>query len=286
MKTMPPGFNRKILLLVALGFLGCEKAKPFFSDQVKVMYIHSRKMDKGIATAVVTPAGYEDEANIERRYPVIVLLHGYSGDFRQWQKITDLPALASRHGVILVCPDGGFDSWYLDSPVLENKRYKSFIINDVLSRIDQDFRTLGPKARAITGLSMGGHGAIRFISLYPDSFVAAGSMSGILDLRVFPNSWKIADYLGGHNENQQRWRSASAVNLLDSLKGKGKGIMVDCGRDDFALSVNRAYRDSAAVKGVEINYAEKPGSHNGDYWKKAIDPQITFLKSYFKPAAK
>ena len=252
------------------------------AEQLRVDAIPSRALGKVVPTTVVLPKSYLAAAEKARAYPVIYLLHGYSGDHSQWSQITDLPALADTYQVIFVCPEGGYDSWYFDSPVADSMQYESHIMREVLPYIDSHYRTLGAKARAITGLSMGGHGALRFMSLYPDSFVAAGSMSGILDLRPFTDKWNLANRLGDYNTFPRRWAENSDVNLVRFLRGKKKGIVVDCGTEDFAIGVNRAYRDSAAVHGVAIQYQEMPGAHSHDYWAARIEPQVRFLVRSFK----
>ncbi len=265
-----------LLLLFALILSWhCEKLKPIVSGRVRIEYIASPSMNRYLPLAVILPEHYESAPS--RRYPVIYLLHGYGGDYMQWLKIADLPALASSYETLLVCPDGGKDSWYIDSPVDSTVRYETHLLREVIPHIDSTYRTLGAAGRAIVGLSMGGHGALRFLSLYPDSFVAASSMSGILDLRVFPNSWNLAGRLGELERAPQRWRRNSNVILVRRLHGKNKPILVDCGTDDFALAVNRAYRDSAAVHGVAIQYEEYPGSHNREYWASRIEAHIQFL---------
>lgn len=279
--------KRPAFLCVVLAFAlacstpACERIAPYVKGQIKILYIPSVAMAKRIAATIVLPEGYAQKENKNKKYPVIILLHGYSGDFKQWQTIADLPRLASRYETILVCPDGGYDSWYFDSPVDAGSQYESFIMRDVIAFVDTTYRTLGARGRAITGLSMGGHGAVRLISVYPDSFVAAGSMSGILDLRVFPVSWNIAGRLGSMQEHPQRWAMGSAVNLVKNLQGKGKCLIIDCGTNDFALAVNHAYRDSAAVHGVAITYEESEGGHDHAYWAKRIEPHIRFLQACF-----
>ncbi len=270
-----------VLLLVFGLFNSCERIKPLLSGQVHIEYVSSASMHTFIPLATILPESYHQKENQNRRYPVIYLLHGYSGDYMQWIKIADLPALASKYETILVCPDGGYDSWYVDSPVDSTVRYETHILREVITYIDTTYRTMGHRGRAITGLSMGGHGALRFISLYPDSFAAAGSMSGILDLRPFPQSWNIQGRLGPYEQFKERWAKNSNVILVRRLKGRNKGILVDCGTEDFALAVNRAYRDSAQVHGVPVEYGEFPGGHNREYWRSRIEAHIQFLQKFF-----
>ncbi|KAA3619526.1 MAG: esterase family protein [Calditrichaeota bacterium] len=276
-----------LLFLSSFLFPNCEKLENFAKGQKRLEYVRSREMQLLIPTSVILPEEYYKSPDVEnKRYPVIILLHGFGGDHAQWPRIADLKKIANNTQVIFVCPDAGYDSWYFDSLFESSKLYyERHIIQEVITHIDTSYRTLGAQGRAITGLSMGGHGALRFISLYPDSFVAAGSMSGILDLRVFPLSWNIAKRLGPFKDFPHRWKTHSSINLLSRLKGQKKGIIIACGTDDFALAVNRAYRDSAAVHEVEISYTEATGGHTQKFWKDHLSNQVQFLKKYLLPSA-
>lgn len=269
--------SRAALVLSALLVSFACDVTPENRRQSRLVSVFSPEMRKSVPVTVVVPEQYDAATRSLTRYPVIYLLHGYSGDHRQWSQIVNLAQLATRHRAIFVCPDGGYDSWYLDSPVADSVRYQSFIIRTLIPRIDSTYRTLGTAGRVITGLSMGGHGALRLMSLFPDSFAAAGSMSGILDLRPFAARWNLSGRLGTYDQQRDAWDRASAIQLIPLLAGKNKGILVDCGSDDFAIAVNRAYRDSARVHGVTLSYEEGPGGHSREYWARRIEPQIRFL---------
>lgn len=98
--------------------------------------------------------------------------------------------------MIIVCPDGR-NSWYWDSPVDPSMQMESFFTDCLIPTVDSLYRTMPARGgRAITGLSMGGHGALWLAWRHPDLFGAAGSMSGGVDIRPFPANWNMADRLG------------------------------------------------------------------------------------------
>ena len=89
------------------------------------------------------------------------------------------------------------NSWYFDSPVLKDFQYESFYTKTLVPYIDAHYRTVASRqGRAITGLSMGGHGALFLAMRHTDLFGACGSMSGGVDIRPFPLNWNIPDVLG------------------------------------------------------------------------------------------
>ena len=85
------------------------------------------------------------------------------------------PEIADEKGIIFVCPDGK-DSWYWDSPKNPAYRYETFVSSELVNYIDRNYKTIADrKGRAITGLSMGGHGAMWLGIRHKDVFGAAGS---------------------------------------------------------------------------------------------------------------
>ena len=91
--------------------------------KVDTLSVYSQKMKRSLSTIVYTP-----DAAGEAKYPVIYLLHGYSGNSTTWPGITDVARLADTYRTIIVCPDGQ-NSWYVDSPVDPSMRFETFISN-------------------------------------------------------------------------------------------------------------------------------------------------------------
>ncbi|WP_372490070.1 alpha/beta hydrolase [Chitinophaga sedimenti] len=88
---------------------------------------------------------------------MVYLLHGYSGNQSDWiKKVPVIKNIADRDSIIIVCPDGGFGSWYFDSPIDKGFQYETFVGSEVPAYVDKNYRTLAdPAHRAIAGLSMG-----------------------------------------------------------------------------------------------------------------------------------
>jgi len=124
--------------------------------------------------------------------PTVYLLHGYSGNYAGWVKIApQLQDKADQLQINIVCPDAA-NSWYFDSPIDSSIRYESYIIKELIPYIDQHYSSINSRTkRAITGLSMGGHGGLYLSIRHLDVFGAAGSTSGGVDFRPFPNNWEI-----------------------------------------------------------------------------------------------
>ena len=185
--------------------------------EIDTVQIYSEAMKKEIPALIVTPEAYTEA---EQNYPVIYLLHGYSDSYSGWTtKASVVPSLADRHEVIVVMPDGGYNSWYIDSPLDPDSQYETHVAEEVVAFVDENYRTLDSKSgRAITGLSMGGHGGLFLGIRHQETFGAAGSMSGGVDLTYDIHRWEIAEKLGPYSQNPERWDSLSVVNLVEDRK--------------------------------------------------------------------
>jgi S-formylglutathione hydrolase FrmB len=233
-------------------------------------------MNKSIKVVVIKP-------KLNKKLPVVYLLHGHGGNYAAWLK--DAPQLqqrATETEAILVMPDGGYNSWYFDSPIDQTVRYESFITKELIPYIDSAYTTLANKDyRAITGLSMGGHGAFYLAIKHKELFSAAGSICGGLDIRPFPNNWQINKVLGSITTHKENWEKNTIINLIDSLKDGDLHLVFDCGIDDFFFPVNQQVHQKMLNLKIKHDYITRPGTHNGAYWKNSIDYHLLYFKKHF-----
>lgn len=211
------------------------------------------------------------------------LLHGYSGNYAQW--MNDAPQLAQKADelqMILVCPDGGYGSWYINSPVDTSFQYETFISKELVAYVDARYKTIADKNhRAVTGLSMGGHGGLYVSIRNKEVFGAAGSLCGGVDIRPFPNNWDLIKRLGDTICCKQNWEQYTVMNVVNQLKNNELKLIIDCGLGDFFLDVNRALHQKLMAMNIEHDYIERPGKHDKAYWSNAIDYQLLFFKKWF-----
>src|SRR5208337_5648567 len=87
-----------------------------------VVQIPSACMNKNFNALVVTP---EDYTTGDKRFSKLFLLHGYSGDCMTWSTVAPIDEYADKYRIIFVCPDGNYNSWYIDSPVRQDSKFES-----------------------------------------------------------------------------------------------------------------------------------------------------------------
>ncbi|WP_339739034.1 alpha/beta hydrolase family protein [uncultured Sunxiuqinia sp.] len=252
-----------------------------FAAQVDTLRVESQVMKKNISNVVIVPESYQEGTE---NLPVVYLLHGATGDYRDWvSKVPAVKAYADHYRLMIVCPDGGFTSWYFDSPVDEAMQYETYVSRELVQAIDQQYRTIpSPEGRAITGLSMGGHGAFYLAFRHPEVWGAAGSMSGGLDIRPFPNNWDIAKRLGTYAENKTNWEENTVINLVYLLDGRNLKLIFDCGVNDFFYDVNKRMHEKLLERNIPHEYVERPGAHNWEYWTNAVKYHVLFFHDFFE----
>ena len=259
-----------------------EAVTPAQGDTIEVM---SAAMQRNIKNVVIVPERYHDNATQQERFPVVYLLHGYDGRYDSWSIKTDLDALASRYDVIIVCPDGQ-DSWYVDSPVDETMQFETYVSHELVAYIDSHYRTLDNRCmRAITGLSMGGHGALFLAFRHPDVFWSCATMSGCMDITEFPERWRIKERLGDYHGNEQQWRDHAVCNqvgrLKDSALQPAPNILIDEGLNDIFIKNNVAMHELLIEQGIDHDFTLRPGRHTWSYWVNALDYHLLFFAKAF-----
>ena len=255
----------------------------FFSAQaaqVDTIQVFSASMNKNIKTCVIVPDNYKKS---KKKFPVVYLLHGYSGNYGTWVKsFKEVSQQVDRYGFIAIGVDGNYSSWYFNSPIDPTFKYETYIIDELVPFIDKKYKTIASReGRAISGLSMGGHGALYLSLKHQDVFGAAGSMSGGVDIRPFSEKWDIKNRLGAITDFPENWEKNTVVNLIELNQNNNLKLIIDCGVDDFFIDVNRELHQKMLALKIDHDYIERPGKHNIDYWENSLKFQLLFFYNFF-----
>jgi S-formylglutathione hydrolase FrmB len=243
---------------------------------VDTVLVQASAMDRKVKVLIVVPSGKRDTT-----CPVVYALHGYSCDETFFPNALNVDRYADQYGFVVVCPDGN-NSWYWDSPVEANYRYETFISKDLPAYVDTHYKTIAsPAGRGITGFSMGGHGALWNAIRHQDVFGAAGSMSGGVDIRPFPENWEMKRWLGAKAQNETRWDAYTVINQLDKLQDGGLSLFIDCGTSDFFYEVNNNLHAALVGRKIRHTYLVTPGKHDTAYWRNCLQYQSLFFHLFF-----
>ncbi|MDH5474625.1 MAG: esterase family protein [Cyclobacteriaceae bacterium] len=255
------------------------------ASQVDTLLVASKSMNKSIPNIVIVPDSY---SNNKVGFPVVYLLHGADGNYTNWlSKVPDIKKYSDQYNIIIVCPDGGHNSWYFDSPINPQMKYETYLAKELIEKVDENYNTIDNRTgRAITGLSMGGHGAFYLAFKHQDIWGAAGSMSGGVDLRPFPANWDISKQLGDYSKHPSNWEENSIINLVYLLKGDNLKLIFDCGTNDFFYEVNKQLHQKLMNRNIPHDYTERSGSHNWAFWSNSIKYQVLYFDIYFNEQKK
>ena len=266
----------KRVLTIIIALMVCNTSWAYIRENIAVK---SQAMDKEVPVTVILPNAYHSMEQM----PVVYLLHGHGDNNTAWDVKGNAAALADQYNVILVMPDGGKNSWYWDSPVDASYKYETFVAKELIAYIDSHYKTKADRtARAITGLSMGGHGAMYLAIRHQELFGAAGSTSGGVDIRPFPNNWEIPSLLGTQEEHPENWERHTVINLVPQLQPNALRIAIDCGVGDFFFKVNCNLHDKLTEHKIPHDFYQRPGGHTWGYWTNAVQYQMLFFSNYFQ----
>ncbi len=253
----------------------------------EVFQINSKHLNKETPFIIQKPDNYQSL----KKYPLVFMLHGYSQNYEQWSKTTDLKKLANDYQMILVCPEG-FVSFYLNSPKSKKSQYEKFFFEELVPEIEKKI-SINPDNIFITGLSMGGYGALSLFIKNPYFFNTAASTSGGLEFNydnyrknslMFFKDERITNDLKKilGNPNQNNWNQFSISTLLKQNTDFNKGFLLDCGLQDPLLSNTLKVKELALAKNLPITFIIKPGEHNTEYWKKSIEYHFIYFRQHLK----
>ena len=208
--------------------------------------------------------------------PALFLLHGWSGCYRDWSNHYDIQQVADESGFIIICPDGFYDSWYVNADDPYKMQWRTFFDKELYPKMKEKYY-LDPEKTFITGLSMGGHGAINLFLDDPSRFRAAGSMSGVLDLNYEKGRLGLEGLLGPYEPANPRHDEESAVNRIARAKDSGKLMLISCGYSDSLYGASHDFCARCKEAGIPYIEIASPGTHSWKYWGYALHLHLWYF---------
>lgn len=216
---------------------------------------------------------------------MVILLHGVYGSHWAWTMTGGVHKTASRlieegkiRPMILVMPsDGHFGD---GSGYLKHQRedYEKWIVEDVIAVVKEQIASVNEKSKIfITGLSMGGYGAMRLGAKYPTIFKSFSGLSSITEFS------QIALFLEGKDDTELSKSVVSKESVLECMlanKDRLPRFRFDCGTEDLLIEFNRKLHSQLKENNIQHSYTEHPGSHQWEYWKTHIEESLLFFNSF------
>jgi putative tributyrin esterase len=266
----------QIILCIFLSYVlfSCKAQSNLLPERIIIPSAHLSKAD---TVLVFLPQNF-DKTSI-KKYSLVYLLHGWSGNYQQWNKIADLQKYADDYGFLLVCPDGLYDSWYVNSA---NQGYENFFFQDLLPTIESKY-PIDRKNIFITGLSMGGYGAFSLFLKKTNYFNSVSATSALFDLQLFQTRFGLPKIIS--NNEKQAWETLSIHEQIAKSKPKNP-IYFDCGKEDAFYQDNVKFEELCKKIGLNIIFVSEKGNHDKNYWKKMLNRHFEFFKKQLQQTKK
>ena len=215
--------------------------------------------------------------------PVLYWLSGLTCNEQNFITKAGAQRYAAEHGVILVAPDtsprgddvadaDGYDlgkgaGFYVDAtqaPWATHYRMYDYVVNELPALIEAQFPVTG--ARAISGHSMGGHGALVIALKNPGRYRSVSAFSPIVAPSQVPWGEKaFGAYLG---DDRAAWRAFDATALVETATER-LPLLIDQGdADEFLESQLKPQLLKAACEaaGHPIELRMQPGYDHSYYF--------------------
>ena len=251
---------------------------------------------------VYLPASYDAgrTQHPAQRYPALYFLHGL-GDNEQtlfnsggWTLLDDLRRQHKMGEFLIVAPEGG-RTFYINSAD-GSVRYSDFFLEEFVPLIETKYRIgKGRMNRAISGISMGGYGALRFAFSHPEMFSAVSAQSAAL-ITESPQELDTATRSGaplgkmlaavfGSPIEVAHWKENSPFVLAQkNLAAERKlAIYFNCGKDDNYGFEKGAFalHEQLQREGVKHEYHPYPGDHSLSYFLAHFTEVMEFHSQAF-----
>jgi S-formylglutathione hydrolase FrmB len=235
-----------------------------------VIKVPSAALGREQSATILLPSSYTLSGT---RYPVLYLLHGGGQDHTAFATRSWFGGLSSRN-LIIVTPDVG-ESWYVNSASDPTARYEDFIVKDLVSYLDQNYRTIASReGRAVAGVSMGAWGAMLLGLKHPQLFGAIGALSSPFGIsRQDPNmdmTSRTQQRFGAPGTAGRRERDPST--LASEIAPESLPLLfLACGSQDLFVRDNRAFVQRLAERKLPYEYRElSPFGHSWEVWDVQI----------------
>jgi putative tributyrin esterase len=276
------GFLRSIIACVcavSLFMVACNRKQVAQPDRPRLtpnvamrdVTFHSAALNRDMQYRVVLPASIPAGSKL----PVVYLLHGGGGGFRDWSNYSDSARFAER-GLILVMPEGN-DSYFVNAAGRPKDRYEDYIVSDLIADVESRFPVAAGRAtRAIVGVSMGGFGAVKLALSHPELFVFAGGISPAVDVPSRPFSikriqqWRHHSSIFGPWGSQTRRNSDPFVLARSADPAKTPYLFLTCGNQEGLLPANRNFAALLEHRHFRYEFHVVPGGHDWNQWDQRL----------------
>ena len=202
---------------------------------------------------VYLPRSYTQPEYRDRRYPVMVFLHGYDTSLTKadpWTLSQSILELADQRGYIVAVPYGRRNTDFVSIGEVD--------VLAVIAELQRLFRVDADRV-CLIGVSMGGYGAYTVGLHYPDLFAAIMVVSGRTDHYFWQKLErpKVAGF--------KQWLIDADNPLTLVENARNLPILIVQGGDDSLVDIRHSRRMAATLKDLGLTY-QFDELKNEDHW--------------------
>lgn len=278
--------------LAFLSFL-TSTTSAFSQGRVDCSTLNSHILHRPVRYCLMLPPGYENDRS--KKYPSLYFLHGL-GENEQtllrsggWGLIEDLRQQHKIGDFLMIAPEARA-SFFINSADAR-ERYSDFFLSELLPYVETHYRIIRDRrARGVTGLSMGGYGALRFAFSHPELFSSVSAQSPALITETprqldaeFQQAGPRGNLLGsvfGNPIDVAHWQQNNPFELARKNRSqiKAQAIYINCGEQDefgFAEGASKMHKQ-LLDEGIRHEFHLYPGGHTADYFLSHLGESIEF----------
>ncbi|WP_041522676.1 alpha/beta hydrolase [Gilvimarinus agarilyticus] len=221
-------------------------------------------------------------ASKQQELPIVMLLHGVYGNHWVWMnlgRVHEVYDELRRNGeigeMLLVMPEDG--SYYAGSgylPLSNGQDFDAWIMEDALSAVTQSLACVSERSKVyLSGLSMGGYGALRLGAKHAARVSGISAHSSITCMDDFKHFVK-------EDLSIYRCNDANEADLLhwfSQNRHQLPPIRLDCGTDDVLFNSNQALTTHLSNAGIDHDFEAPSGGHEWSYWNIQVAKTLRFF---------
>jgi S-formylglutathione hydrolase FrmB len=276
--------------------LACRAPTASAAGRTECRSAPSKVLGHDVPYCIFLPPSYDSDK--AHHYPVLYFLHGLGENAQSlisaggWNLIENLWEQKQIGDFLIATPSAG-RSFYINS--FDDKvRYEDFFIREFVPFIESHYRIRAERRyRGITGISMGGYGALRFAFRYPQLFGSVSAHSAALVAKLpdvqggSPQEEGLARVMGiafGTPFNRQFWDKNNPFTLVENgARGGGMSVYFDCGTEDqFGFDAGaQAFHELLVAKKIPHEFHLYPGGHDWIYFAEHFPASLEFHSRAF-----
>jgi S-formylglutathione hydrolase FrmB len=216
--------------------------------------------------------------------PVVYLLHGGGGTFRDWSNYSDVAQLG--RGLVLIAPQGDY-SYFTDAAAHPQDRYETYVVEDLLADVQGRWPVRADRGgRAIAGVSMGGFGALKLALRHPHRWAFAGALSPAIDVARRAFSWRrygqsrALEAIFGPAGSETRRQNDPFVLARAADPAALPYLHFSCGQQEGLLAPNQELAALLAHRGIAHQFDAVPGGHTWAQWAANLPALFASLRRH------